>query len=883
MHRRICSLFPRIGRAASRLPVSSLFCSNKPETYLRRSNQLATRSITRAAQCSSQWLAAFDSRFGPRSKKFFEQNQNKGVPRKIPETFAKVPVIAVENAPIFPKFTKLIEITDTNLIDFVNKQLAANNAFFGVFLKRSRDNKAELITDVSDIHRVGTFVHVKDMKIHSDRAVLVVDGIRRIKICNEGPSHNNADWFRGDNTTSVLVVETEKFKSDRYHDDDHLKAMSQEIVQTIRDIVTLKPIPNELLEQILQQKQSVLNNVIYLCDLGAALTNASPEELQNVMEETSIPDRLMLTLQLLKKEMELTKLQSKIAEEVEAKIKQMHRKLMLSEQMKVIKKEMGEDYMDKDASAVQLRKKLVEGKHVPEIVLKTFDEEISKMKQVEGYGMDYNVSRNFLDWLAALPWGVQTEENLCIESASKVLEADHFGMENVKTRILEFIAVSKLRGTTQGKILCFHGPPGVGKTSIARSIATALNRKYYRFSVGGMTDVSQIKGHRRTYVGAMPGKIIQAMKLTNSENPLVLIDEIDKIGTQSKLGGGDPSSALLELLDPEQNVEFLDHYLDIPVDVSKVLFICTANDIENIPEPLKDRMEMIEMSSYIGEEKLAIAKGYLIPKAMQECGIHTPQLKWRNDALVELSQNYCREAGVRGLQQQIEKIVRKVAFKIVKSHEKSETITAADLESYLGSPPFSTELMYKETPAGVVMGLGSTSMGGTVLFIETAKKQLDASTQDRPSIQITGNVGAVMKESVQIAVAVARKHLQETDKDNTFFDQNTIQLHIPKAAVPKEGPSAGITIVAALQSLALNRPVRQNVAMTGEVSLMGKILPVGGIKEKTIAAKRSNVNCLILPDENKKDFDAIPKYITKEMEVHFVKWYADVHNLLFPV
>ncbi len=323
--------------------------------------------------------------------------------------------------------------------------------------------------------------------------------------------------------------------------------------------------------------------------------------------------------------------------------------------------------------------------------------------------------------------------------------------------------------------------------------------------------------------------------------------------------------------------------MDIPVDVSKVLFICTANDIDNIPEPLKDRMEMIEMSSYIGEEKLAIAKGYLIPKAMKECGLHEPQLKWENDALVELSQNYCREAGVRGLQQQIEKIVRKVAFKIVKDEEKSETITAATLESFLGSAPFSSELMYKVTPAGVVMGLGSTAMGGTVLFIETTKKELDENDKDRPSIQVTGNVGAVMKESVQIACTVARNYLKTSDKDSAFFDKHKIQLHIPKAAIPKEGPSAGVTIVAALQSLALNRPVRQNVAMSGEVSLMGMVLPVGGIKEKTIAAKRSDVKCLILPDENKKDFDAIPKYITKEMEVHFVKTYADVHKILFDV
>ncbi|KAJ6641736.1 Lon protease like, mitochondrial [Pseudolycoriella hygida] len=877
------SLFPKAFRLFGRQSFPGLF-SAKPDKFYRLPTKVVARNVTRTVQHSNQWLAAFDSRYGPRSKKFFEPNQTKkiGVPRKMPDAFAKVPVIAVDNAPIFPKFTKIIEITDGNLIDFVSKQLQANKMFFGVFLKKSSAQKSEVATDLNDIHRVGTFVHVKDMKIYGDRATLVVEGIRRIKVANEISERNSADWFLNDAKSSVLVVETQQFKSDRFQEDNQVKAISQEIVQTIRDIVSMKPLSTDLLEQILQQNQSVLNNVVYICDLGASLTNASPDELQNVMEETSIPERLMLTLQLLKKEMELTKLQAKIAQEVEAKIKQMHKKLMLMEQLKVVKKELGDDVLDKDTLAEQLREKL-EGKEVPEIVLKTLDEEINKMKQVEGYGMDYNVSRNYLDWLTVLPWGVRTKENLCIDTAAKVLDADHFGMEAVKTRILEFMAVSKLRGTTQGKILCFHGPPGVGKTSIARSIANALNRKYYRFSVGGMTDVSQIKGHRRTYVGAMPGKIIQAMKLTNTENPLILIDEIDKIGTRSRLGGSDPSSAILELLDPEQNVEFLDHYMDIPVDVSKVLFICTANDIDNIPEPLKDRMEMIEMSSYISEEKLAIAKGYLIPKAMKENGLHEPQLKWESDALDQLVQNYCREAGVRGLQQQIEKIVRKVAFKIVKNEKNTETVTLDSLEAYLGSAPFSAALMYKETPPGVVMGLGSTAMGGTVLFIETTNKQLEENKQEQPAIHVTGNVGAVMKESVEIAYAVARNHLKAKDKENAFFDKNKIQLHIPKAATPKEGPSAGVTIVAALQSLALNRPVRQNVAMSGEVSLMGMILPVGGIKEKTIAAKRSDVKCLIFPDENKKDFEAIPKYITKEIEVHFVKTYADVHKILFDV
>lgn len=466
--------------------------------------------------------------------------------------------------------------------------------------------------------------------------------------------------------------------------------------------------------------------------------------------------------------------------------------------------------------------------------------------------------------------------------AQAVLEEDHYGMEDVKKRVLEFIAVSQLRGSTQGKILCFHGPPGVGKTSIARSIARALGREYFRFSVGGMTDVAEIKGHRRTYVGAMPGKIIQCLKKTKTENPLVLIDEVDKIGRGYQ---GDPSSALLELLDPEQNANFLDHYLDVPVDLSKVLFICTANVIDTIPEPLRDRMEMINVSGYVAQEKLAIAERYLVPQARTLCGLDESKAQLSAAVLTLLIKQYCRESGVRNLQKQVEKVLRKAAYKIVSGEAQTVQVTPENLQDFVGKPVFTVERMYEVTPPGVVMGLAWTAMGGSTLFVETSlrRPQPSGSKEDKDgSLEVTGQLGDVMKESARIAYTYARAFLMEQDPENDFLVTSHIHLHVPEGATPKDGPSAGCTIVTALLSLALGQPVLQNLAMTGEVSLTGKVLPVGGIKEKTIAAKRAGVTCIILPAENRKDYSDLAPFITEGLEVHFVEHYRDIFPIAFP-
>ncbi|CAB1332276.1 unnamed protein product [Coregonus sp. 'balchen'] len=540
----------------------------------------------------------------------------------------------------------------------------------------------------------------------------------------------------------------------------------------------------------MQAGQAVVDNPIYLSDMGAALTGAVSHELQDVLEETNIPKRLCKALSLLKKEYELSKQQHRLGSALAVPWQCLGREYLLQEQLKIIKKELGLEKEDKDT-------------------------------------IKENVTRNYLDWLTSMPWGTNSEENLELKRAKEVLEEDHYGMDDVKKCILEFIAVSQLRGSTQGKILCFFGPPGVGKTSIARSIARALNRENFRFSVGCVTDVAEIKGHRRTYVGAMPGKIIQCLKKTKTENPLVLIDEVDKIGRGYR---GDPSSALLELLDPEQNFNSLDHYLDVPVDLSKVLFICTANVTDTIPEPLRDRMEMINVSGYVAQEKLANAEKYLVPQLRTQCGLTEDTTNISPEALNLLIRQYCRESGV----------FRKVAFHIVSREETAVQVTPDNLQDYVGKPIFTVD----RTPPGVTRG---------------------GKDKDGPrdgSLEITGQLGDVMKESAKIASTFARAFLVKQQPDNDIFSGSHLHLHVPEGATPKDGPSAGCTIVTALLSLATNTPVRENLAMTGEVSLTGKILPVGGIKEKTIAVKRAGVTCMILPAEN-KDFSDLPEFITE--------------------
>merc|ERR1712070_266408 len=558
--------------------------------------------------------------------------------------------------------------------------------------------------------------------------------------------------------------------------------------------------------------------------------------------------------------------------------------------------------------------------------------ELEKLSSLEMNSSEYSVTRNYLDWLCGVPWNVTSNENFDIQDARQILDRDHYGLEDVKDTILEFIAVGKLKGGVQGKIICLSGPPGTGKTSIAKSVAEALGREFYRFSVGGLSNVSEIKGHRRTYVGAMPGKIIQALKKTGTFNPVILIDEIDKLGHGHQ---GDPSSALLEVLDPSQNASFLDHYLDEPVDISKVLFMCTANELERIPEPLLDRMEVIRLSGYDFPEKVAIGEQYLVPKAMRDNGLleekidsssdgdegdaevdsdtssnptekNTPNVVSANlppdigiakDAIESLVRWYAREAGVRNLSKYIDKIVRKLALQVVAEEEGAEltkksarkneswTVTDSNLEDYVGKHIFTSDRLYEKDPLpdGIVMGLAYTAMGGSALYIETQgiKRGLDENGKPRGggTLKATGNLKDVMKESSQIAFTVARARLAEIDPSNDFFDTTDIHMHVPEGATPKDGPSAGIAMVCSMLSLALGRPIRNDLAMTGEVSLTGKVLPVGGIKEKIMGGRRAGIKSIILPDANKRDYDEIPDYLKEGLDVHFAENYQTVFEV----
>ncbi|XP_043946561.1 lon protease homolog, mitochondrial [Protopterus annectens] len=837
-------------------------------------------------------------------------------PMMVPEVFPRLPLIAVSRNPVFPRFMKIIEVKNKKLVELLRRKVRLAQPYAGVFLKKDDHSESDVVENLEEIYHTGTFVQIHEMQDLGDKLRMIVMGHRRIRINKqleletEEMQEKEENRQKGrrkqkrlkeseqmeetvkesplqmqvsvepvaESSGQVLMVEVDNVQHEDFQVTEEVKALTAEIVKTIRDIIALNPLYRESVLQMMQAGQRVVDNPIYLSDMGAALTGAESHELQDVLEETSIPKRLYKALSLLKKEFELSKLQQRLGREVEEKIKQTHRKYLLQEQLKIIKKELGLEKDDKDAIQEKFRERLKD-LVIPNHVMEVIDEELNKLSLLDNHSSEFNVTRNYLDWLTSMPWGKCSTENLVLKQAEKVLEEDHYGMDDVKKRILEFIAVSQLRGSTQGKILCFYGPPGVGKTSIARSIARALNREYFRFSVGGMTDVAEIKGHRRTYVGAMPGKIIQCLKKTKTENPLILIDEVDKIGRGYQ---GDPSSALLELLDPEQNANFLDHYLDVPVDLSKVLFICTANVTDTIPEPLRDRMEMINVSGYVAQEKLAIAERYLLPQARTMCGLNEEKVRVTPDALTVLIKQYCRESGVRNLQKQVEKVLRKSAYKIISGEVDCLTVTPDNLQDFVGKPVFTVDKMYDVTPPGVVMGLAWTAMGGSTLFIETALRRPRDKENKDGSMELTGHLGDVMKESARIAYTFARAFLMQKEPSNDFLINSHIHVHVPEGATPKDGPSAGCTIVTALLSLALNKPARQNIAMTGEVSLMGKILPVGGIKEKTIAAKRAGVNCLVLPAENKKDYFDLPEFITEGVEVHFVEAYHEIYDIVFP-
>ncbi|KAL5699070.1 endopeptidase La [Ranunculus cassubicifolius] len=852
-----------------------------------------------------------------------------------PEDYLRVLALPLSHRPLFPGFYMPITVKDPKLLAALVESRKRQAPYAGAFLVKeepgtdsSLSSDGEKTTDLKGkelydrLHEVGTLAQITNIQ----GELVVLMGHRRLRITemvSEDP----------------LTVKVDHLKDKPYNkDDDVLKATSFEVISTLRDVLKTSSLWRDHVQTYTQH----IGEFTYprLADFGAAISGANKSKCQEVLEELDVHERLRLTLELVKKEMEISKIQESIAKAIEEKISGEQRRFLLNEQLKAIKKELGLEADDKTALSAKFRERLEPKKDkCPPHVLQVIEEELTKLQLLEASSSEFNVTRTYLDWLTALPWGNYSDENFDVHRAQTILDEDHYGLSDVKERILEFIAVGKLRGTSQGKIICLSGPPGVGKTSIGRSIARALNRKFYRFSVGGLADVAEIKGHRRTYIGAMPGKMVQCLKNVETANPLVLIDEIDKLGRGH---AGDPASAMLELLDPEQNANFLDHYLDVPIDLSKVLFVCTANVVEMIPNPLLDRMEVISIAGYITDEKMHIARDYLEKTTREACGIKPEQVEVSDAALLGLIENYCREAGVRNLQKQIEKIYRKIALQLVReggsaeivpivqvseenlvdssgekkieevpqiaadkeepslaaeqtetdlSGEKSQeteageskpvkkvTIDESNLPDYVGKPVFHADRIYEQTPVGVVMGLAWTAMGGSTLYIETSHVERG---EGKGALHVTGQLGDVMKESAQIAHTVARAILLSKEPENSYFADSKLHLHVPAGATPKDGPSAGCTMITSMLSLAMNKPVKKDLAMTGEVTLTRKILPIGGVKEKTIAARRSGVKTIIFPSANRRDFDELAPNVKEGLEVHFVEDYNQIYELAF--
>lgn len=660
---------------------------------------------------------------------------------------------------------------------------------------------------------------------------------------------------------------------------DELKAYSINIISVIKELLKLNPLFKEELQIFLGH--SDFTEPGKLADFAVALTTATREELQEVLEAIDMQTRIDKALLLLKKELDLSRLQSSINQKIEATITKSQKEYFLREQLKTIKKELGIERDEKSIDGEKFEERLKKRK-VPTPVMETIQDELDKLNSLETMSAEYSVCRNYLDWLTIVPWGMYSKERHDLKKAEAILQKDHYGLEEIKQRILELISVGKLSDGLKGSIVCLVGPPGVGKTSVGKSIARALNRKFYRFSVGGMRDEAEIKGHRRTYIGAMPGKLIQALKQAQTMNPVIMIDEVDKMGSSFH---GDPASALLEVLDPEQNRDFLDHYLDVRVDLSNVLFIVTSNMLDTIPEPLLDRMEVLRLSGYIMEEKVQIAKKYLIPRNRKQMGLTSHQVTFNVESLRSIINGYAREAGVRSLEGNIKKILRKVALEVVRDSESGKkkknhlpkAITPHNLVEYLGKPIYTSDRFYERTPIGVATGLAWTSHGGATLYIEAIKVPAD-----RTDMTLTGQAGDVMKESSQIAWSYLHSALHKYAQGYTFFEKSQIHIHIPEGATPKDGPSAGITMVTALISLLLDIPVLDNLGMTGEITLTGRVLGVGGIREKLIAARRSGLKVLIFPKDNFRDYEELPDFLKKDLKVNFVDHYDEIFPIAFP-
>lgn len=767
----------------------------------------------------------------------------------------KLYVIPVHNRPFFPAQVLPVIVNEHPWSETLQRVANTDHRCLALFFLEKPASSETVDFDPDNLPEHGTVVRVHHASREGGQLQFVAQGLTRVRI---------RGWLRRKPPYLVEVDYPRSAEDSR----DEVKAYGMALINAIKELLPLNPLYNEELKNYLNRFSP--NDPSPLTDFAAALTSAPGDELQDVLDCVPVLKRMEKVLPLLRKEVEVARLQNELSAEVNRKISEHQREFFLKEQLKIIQHELGITKDDRSADADEFRARLV-GKTVPPTAKKRIDEELNKLSILETGSPEYAVTRNYLDWATSIPWGVYGKDKLDLARARKVLDKHHAGMDDIKQRIVEFLAVGAFKGEVAGSIVLLVGPPGVGKTSIGKSIAETLGRPFYRFSVGGMRDEAEIKGHRRTYIGALPGKLVQALKDVEVMNPVIMLDEIDKLGASHQ---GDPASALLETLDPEQNVEFLDHYLDLRLDLSKVLFICTANTLDSIPGPLLDRMEIIRLSGYITEEKLAIAKRHLWPKLLAKTGVPKDRLSISDAAFKAVIEGYAREAGVRQLEKQLGKLVRRAVVGLLEDPERSIRIGPKDLEESLGVPIFRRERLL--AGVGVITGLAWTSMGGVTLPIEATRIH----TLNR-GFKLTGKLGEVMKESAEIAYSYISSHLNQYGGDPVFFDQAFVHLHVPEGATPKDGPSAGISMASALLSLARNQAPKKGVAMTGELTLTGQVLAIGGVREKVIAARRQKIFELILPEANRGDFDELPDYLKSGLTVHFAQHFADVAKLLF--
>lgn len=767
----------------------------------------------------------------------------------LPETIHLLPVTT---RPFFPGQAVPLLMDAKHWNDTIKEAKENGNGIIGIVMTDAATSEE---AKPGEFRQIGTASRIHRVQMIEGRLQVLVECLQRFRIekivSNKAPFKAQVHYFR-DHTKPM---------------NDEIKAYAMAVINTIKELVPLNPLYGEELRMFLDRLGP--DDPSHLADFAASLTTATRIQLQEILEAVKLMPRMEKVLLLLNKELEIAHAQHGIRKSVEEKMDTQQREFFLREQLKAIQKELGLAKDDRTAELDKFAERL-EALTLTEQAENRVKEEMEKMAILETGSPEYALTRNYLDWISLLPWGKYSPDKLDIELAREALDKDHYGLDDVKKRILEFLAVGIMKGSVSGSIILLVGPPGVGKTSIGKSIANALGREFYRFSVGGMRDEAEIKGHRRTYIGAMPGKFIQAMKEVGSSNPVIMLDEIDKIGASFH---GDPASALLEALDPEQNSDFLDHYLDLRFDLSKALFVCTANQLDTIPAPLLDRMETISLSGYIAQEKLQIARKYLLPRQLKRAGLKRGQLKINAAPMRAIIEGYARDAGVRRLEKQIGKIVRKVVVKMLDGVKPPINVTEADLKDYLGSPVFRDDRNL--SGPGVVTGLAWTSMGGATLSIEAVKTH-----SFTRGFKLTGQLGDVMKESAEIAYGYIVANAESFGADPKFFENSFIHLHVPAGATPKDGPSAGITMASALLSLARNQPIR-HIAMTGELTLTGHVFPIGGVREKMIAARRAGIRELIVPEENKGEFEEVPEHIRKGIKVHFASTFEDVVPCLF--